>query len=159
MDFLDFDDVSFLRNSSIGRLCVNLNNIIGQGIWYDTFEVQNTECLWLVNDIVTNVNSDNMLCGSFGLYPSYVAGNLNSVKEIHFYVIFNKQFSYAECIGKCIAEKGCSVSYKSHTGSYFHLSSSSGNAVVISFKEMHLSKLPTELIFSQSALKEYVYRR
>ena len=42
MDFLDFDNVSFLPNSSIGRLCEDLNNIAGHVIWYNTFEVQNT---------------------------------------------------------------------------------------------------------------------
>ena len=71
-----------MPNSSIRRLCEDLN-IVGQGIWYDTFQVQNTEWLWLVNNIVTTMNSDKV-CGCFGLYPSYVAGILNSVKEIHF---------------------------------------------------------------------------
>jgi len=58
-----------------------MNNIVGQGLWYDTFQVQKTKWLWLVNDIVKTTNSDEMLRGSFGLYPSYVAGNLNSVNE------------------------------------------------------------------------------
>ena len=40
MDFLDFADVSFQTNASIGRLCEDLNHIIGYGIWYDTFQVQ-----------------------------------------------------------------------------------------------------------------------
>ena len=40
----------------------------------------------ITRDIVTAVNSDTILYGSFGLYPSYVAGILNSVKEIHFHV-------------------------------------------------------------------------
>jgi len=43
MAFLDFSDVSFLPNSSIGELCEDLNSIVGQGIWYDTFHVQNTK--------------------------------------------------------------------------------------------------------------------
>jgi hypothetical protein len=63
MDFLNFSDVSFLPNSSIGQLCEDLNTIIGQGILYDTFQVQNTKWLWLVNDLV---NSDNVLCGTLG---------------------------------------------------------------------------------------------
>jgi len=37
-----------------------------------------------VNDIVTTMNSDQVLCGSFGLYPNYAAGILKSVKEITF---------------------------------------------------------------------------
>jgi len=42
MDLLNFRDVSFLPSSSIGRLCEDLNNIVGQGVWYDTFQVHNT---------------------------------------------------------------------------------------------------------------------
>ena len=90
MDFLDFSDVSFLPNSSIGQFCEDLNTIVGQGIWYDIFQVQNTKWLCLVNDIVTTINSDNVLRASFGFYPSYVAGILNSVKEINFHVLCNK---------------------------------------------------------------------
>jgi len=68
MDFLDFANVSFLPNSSIGELCEELNTIVGVGIWCDTFQVQNTKWLWLVNDIVTTLNNDNVLCASFGLF-------------------------------------------------------------------------------------------
>ena len=92
MDFLDFANVSFLPSSTIGPLCEDLNNILGQGVWYDTFQVQNIEWLWLVNDNVATINSDKLLCGCFGLYPSYVAGILKSVKEIHFYVQCSKSY-------------------------------------------------------------------
>jgi hypothetical protein len=68
MDFLDFANVSFLPNSGIGELCEDLNTVVGEDIWYDTFQVQNTKWLWLVNDIVTTLNSDNVLCASFGLF-------------------------------------------------------------------------------------------
>ena len=40
-----------------------------------------------MNDIVTTMNSDKVLCGSFDLYPSYAADILNSVREIHIYVL------------------------------------------------------------------------
>ena len=95
MDFVNFRVVSFLPNSNIGRLCEDLNNIVGQGIWYDTFEVTNTKWLWFMNDIVTTMNSDNVLCGSFRLYPCYAAGVLNSVKEILFYVLCSEKLNYA----------------------------------------------------------------
>jgi len=36
--------------------------ITGQGILYDTFQDQNTKWLWLVNDIVTTMNSNNVQC-------------------------------------------------------------------------------------------------
>jgi len=68
-----------------------LNTTIGQGIWNNTFQVQNTKWLWLVNDIVTIMNSNNVLCTSLELFPSYVAGILNSVKEINFYALCNKR--------------------------------------------------------------------
>jgi len=51
------------------------------------------------------MNSDKVLCASFGLYPSYVAGILNSVKEIHFYVLCSENLNYADYIEKCIAGK------------------------------------------------------
>ena len=87
MDFLNFGDISFNPNSSVGRLCEDLNNIVRYGIWYDTIQVQNIKWPWLVNNIVTALNSDKVLCGCFGVYPSYVSGTLNSVEEIHFYVL------------------------------------------------------------------------
>jgi len=71
MDYLEFRALSFPPNCSIGHLCEDLNNIVGQGVWYDNFLVKNTKSLWLVNDIVTTMNSDKMLCVSFCLYPSY----------------------------------------------------------------------------------------
>ena len=65
MDFLEFTDVSFLPYLGLGKLCEELHTNEGQCIWYDTFQVQNTMLLRLVNDIVTTMNSDNMLCGCF----------------------------------------------------------------------------------------------
>ena len=53
----------FVPYLNIGKLCEELHTTVGQGIWYDTFQVQNREWLWLVNDIVTTMNSDNILCG------------------------------------------------------------------------------------------------
>jgi hypothetical protein len=105
MHFLDFANVSFLPNSGIGELCKDLNTIVGRGIWYDTFQIQNTTWLWLVNNIVTTLNSDNVLGATFGRYPSYVAEILNSVKQIHFYVLCNKHINCAKRIEKCIAIK------------------------------------------------------
>jgi hypothetical protein len=80
MYFLDFVDVLFLPTSSIGQLCEYLNTVVGQGIWYDTFQVQNTKLLLLVNN-VTTINSDNVYCGSYKLYPSYVCEILNSINK------------------------------------------------------------------------------
>jgi len=58
MDFLNFRDVSFLPDSSIGRLCEDLNSIVGQGVWYDIFQVKYTMWFCFVNDIVTTMNNE-----------------------------------------------------------------------------------------------------
>ena len=87
MDFLHFGSVSFQPDTNIGHLCKELNNMVGNAIWYDTFNIQNTKCLWLVNDIVAAVNRDDILCGCFQIYSCFVAGIIDSVKDINFYVV------------------------------------------------------------------------
>jgi len=148
---MDFRAVSFLPSSSIGRLCDDLNNIVGQGFWYGTFQVQNTKWLWLVNDIFTTMNSDKVLCGSFGLYPSYAAGILNSVNEINFYLLCSEKLNHADYIDKCIAGKEYSATYKPHRQDEFRLSSSS-ETIALSFQARQFPKLPSELIFAQIVL-------
>jgi len=115
MDFLDFSDVSFLPNSSIGQFCEDLNTIVGQGIWYDIFQVQNTKWLWLVNDIVTIINSNNVLGASFRLYPSYVPAILNSVKEINFSVLCDKHINYEKYFDKILQEKSALLNWLQKT--------------------------------------------
>jgi hypothetical protein len=78
-----FNYVSLLPKSGISHLCEDLNSIVGHGRWYDEYEVRNTQWLQLVSDIVEAMNSDTALCGYFGLFPSYTAGILNSVKSIN----------------------------------------------------------------------------
>jgi hypothetical protein len=91
MDFLDFASVTFPPRTKIGQLREDLNKIIGHGLWYDTFQAQNIKWVWLLNNVVTAMNNgDKILCGAFGLYRSFVAGILDSVKEIHFYVLCEK---------------------------------------------------------------------
>jgi len=60
MDFLNFTDVSFNTKGSVGQLCEELNNIVGQGISYDTYHVQNTKWLQFVHDIITDMNNDKV---------------------------------------------------------------------------------------------------
>jgi len=151
MDFIEFTDVSFIPYLSLGKLCEELNTTVGQGIWYDTFQIQNTKWLRLVNNIVATMNSDNMLCGCFGLYPSYEAGILNSVKQIDFYVLWNKRrlrcSSYLE---KCVAGKECT--FKLSTDNYFVLTSGEEEVIEI-HSRFFGGKLMSELIFAQSVLK------
>jgi len=53
-----------------------------------------------MNDVVAAINSSKVLCGSFGLYPIFVAGILNSVKKINSYVLCYKELKYADYIEK-----------------------------------------------------------
>jgi hypothetical protein len=103
-----------------------------------------------VNNIVTTLNSNNVLGATFERYPSYVAGILNSVKHIYFYVMCNKHINYTNVLRK-------KYTFKIRTNNYFVLTSGK-EKVVISFKSNFFSKkLPSELIFAQSVLK-YNYR-
>jgi hypothetical protein len=63
MDFIEFADVSFRPNENIGHLCEELNSVLGEGIWYVTFETRNTKWLWLVNNVAA-IKSNKALCGS-----------------------------------------------------------------------------------------------
>jgi hypothetical protein len=104
-----------------------------------------------VNAIVTTMNSNYVLCASFGLFPSYVVGILNSIKEINFYALFNKRLRCASYLEKCIAGTECT--FKLRTNNYFVLTSGR-EEVVISFQSRFFGgKLPSELIFAQSVLK------
>ena len=151
MHFLNFANVSFLPNSSIGKLCKDFNTNVGRGIWYDTVQIQNKKWLWLVNNVVATLNSDNVLGATFGRYPSYVAGILNSVKEIDLYVLCSKHINYAKYIKQCIAQKKCTFKLRAHN--YFVLSSGYDTAK-ISFKARLIHKeLPPELIFAPKCVK------
>jgi len=74
----------------------DLNKIAGLWIYYDTFGIQITKWLWFVDNFITIINSNTVLCGSFGVYPSYVAGILNSVKKIRLFVLHNEKLNYAK---------------------------------------------------------------
>ena len=39
--------------------------------------------------------------------PSYATGILNSVREIHFYVLCSEKLNYANYIEKCIPDEEC----------------------------------------------------
>jgi hypothetical protein len=112
-------------------LCENLNNVIGHGIWFDTYQVQNTEMLWFVNEIIETMNSDNMLCGCFGLYPSYVAGILNRMPNIHFYLVCSEKINFEDYIKKCVANKECTISNVDDT-----LRMLSRNVIKVSFEQI-----------------------
>jgi len=94
----ELQKVSFLPDSGMGQLCEDLNEIVGDEIYYDTFQIRNTKWLWFVSNMVQAMNNDKALCGCFGLYPSFVAGILNSVTRVHFFVLCNEQLNYENYI-------------------------------------------------------------
>ena len=111
MNFLHFGTVSLQPHTKIGQLCKELNNIVGQDIYYDTFNIPSTNCLWFVNDILAFMKNIITLCCCFVLFPGYVAGILNLVRDINFYVVSNKILNYVNYIKQFISEK---VHYFSH---------------------------------------------
>jgi hypothetical protein len=92
------------------------------------------------------------LCGTFGLYPSYVAGILNSVKEINFYVFCNKHIRYGKHIRTCIAEKECTFKLLARNS---FLLTSGCDTVLLSFEARLVNgHLPSGLVFAQSVLRK-----
>jgi len=138
--------------SKFRRLCENLNNIVGQDVWYDTFKVHNRKWLWPTNDLVTTLNSDKVLFGSFCLYPCHVADILNPMKEIHLYVLCSEN-KITQIMLKNVLPVKSSVTYRIHTGDYFVLSSCSGT-IALSMEERQFPNLPSELIFAQCVKKK-----
>jgi hypothetical protein len=80
MNFLDYSAISFGSQFDMGLVCERLTDIIGAGSWFYSFTVNNITWLSLVRKIITAMNRDSVLCGAFGLYPSYVAGILEHVR-------------------------------------------------------------------------------
>ena len=97
------------------------------------------------------------MCGYFGLYPSYVAGILNTVKEIHFYIPCEEKLDYAKYITKCMAQKDYTVKLLSKInltcvwGEHFQLTFDD-ETVTISFEARQFPNLLSELIFAESVL-------
>jgi len=122
MEWLWFQNISLLPNSIIGQLCEDLNEIFGQGIYYDRFEIKNKKWLWFVSIMFTAMNNDKTLCGCCGMYPSFVSLILNSARRIHFFVLCNEKLNYENYIEKYIRSIECIFCYMSHTEHYFQLS-------------------------------------
>jgi len=105
--------------------------------------------------MVTAINSDKAICGCFGLYPSFVAGILNSTKQIHFYVLCSENLNWGYYNNKCIGNQECKNIYKCESG-YIYKLLSQCDTIFIMFKERFFhEQLPSELIFAQSVLKKY----
>jgi hypothetical protein len=48
------------------------------------------------------LNIEKSFSGSFGAYPNYGTGMLNSVKEIHFYVLCSERLNEADFVENVI---------------------------------------------------------
>jgi hypothetical protein len=89
---------------------------------------------------------EQVLCGVFALYPSFVAG-IHHAEEIHFYVLCNDKLKYSDYIEKAISGQRCNISCISYEKNYFKLSSS-GETAVLKFKKIIMEgKFPSELTF------------
>jgi len=87
------------------------------------------------------------------MYPSFIAGILNSARRTNFFVLCNEELNYENCIEKCIGDKKYSVCYKPCTRHHFQLSYKS-KTIFISFETRLFPKLPSEIIFAQGVLKK-----
>jgi hypothetical protein len=96
MEYLNFSSISFGSEFEMRLVFTKLNNNIRAGTWFDSFTVQNTKWFSLVKNIVAALNSDRVMCGVFGLYPSNVGGILKRVEEINVYVLCNYKLKYIE---------------------------------------------------------------
>jgi hypothetical protein len=67
--------------------------------------IQNTKWLWLVNNFITIMNSNKVLCGSFVVHPSYVVGILNSVEKIHYFALHSEELNYAHYVKNALSAK------------------------------------------------------
>ncbi len=110
MDFMNFSTMPFGTGFDMGHVCTRLNELIGVGSWFDSFTVQNTMWLPVVEKIRMYLNSVRPIAACVGLYPSYVAGILKHVVEINFYVLSNDYLRYLDYIEKVASSEQCIVS-------------------------------------------------
>jgi len=111
-----------------------------------------------VNDI-SALNNDNVLCGCFELYPSYVAGILQSVKEIHFFALCAKKINvdYTQLIERCIQGKEWTLTLGKLSKISFialpddqHFKLTCGDErVTVSFLTRLFHKLPSQVVFAE----------
>jgi hypothetical protein len=80
----------------------------------------------------------------------YVAGILNSVTSITFYVLCSEMLNYLDCIKLCIVDKECTISCG---GDIFQLKYN-GEMIYISFETIIVREiLPSDLVFAYAVLK------
>ena len=58
MDFMKFSTIPFGTDFDMGLVCTRLDDLIGVGSWFDSFTVQNTMWLSLVEKILVTLKSE-----------------------------------------------------------------------------------------------------
>jgi len=103
------------------------------------------------------MNNDKVMCGCFRLNPSYVAGILNTLKDINFYILCAENLNYAKYITKCLTRRNFTVKLLSKIHltcvweEHFQLTLDN-ETVAISVEARHIPNLPSELIFAENVL-------
>jgi hypothetical protein len=91
MVFLIFSAIPFGTEFDMGLfVCTRLTDLIGVGSWFDSFTVHNTARLFLVQKILSTINSDMWYAQLSGVYRSYLTGILTHVEEINFIFFVNR---------------------------------------------------------------------
>jgi len=103
--------------------------------------------------MITAKNNNKAICGCFGVYPSFVAGILNSTKQIHFCVLCSEKLNYEYYVKKCIGNRESKITYKCDS-EYFYTLSSQGDTIFIMFKERGISRTTTVRINIRSKCLE-----
>jgi hypothetical protein len=94
-----------------------------------------------------------MCCAVRLIYPSYVAGILDVVEEIHFYVLCNNTIICAEYLEQALFNEECTISSISCDKNYFMLLSN-GETVILKFDIRILEgKLPFVLTFTYDLIR------
>ena len=156
MDFINFSTIPFGTGLDMDHVCTRLNELIGVGSWFDSFTVQNTMWLPVVEKILMNLNSERTACVCVGLYPAYVAGILKQAVEINFYVLSNDYLTYENYIENVASsEQWCIVSAMFEKD---HFTLSCGEqSVLLKFETRIMNcKLPAIITFAYDMLRNSI---
>ena len=151
---MKFSVIPFGTEFDMGLVCTRLDDLIGVGSWFDSFTVQNTMWLSLVEKILVTLKSEKVISAVFGLYPSYVACILKHV-EINFYVLSNDYLTYEDYIEKVSSSEQC-INSVSGEIDYFTLPSGE-ETVILKFETRIMEgKLPSVLTFAHDTLRNLI---
>ena len=155
MDLINFSTMPFGTGFDMGHVFTRLNELIGVGSWFDSLTVQNTMWLSVVEKILMNLNSEQMVSACVGSYPAYVAGILKQAVEINFYVLSNKCLRYLEYIEKVASSEQCIVSVMCEKD---HFTLSYGEETVLLKFETRImnGKLPSVITYAHDMLRSLV---